>query len=230
MKLSLRSRANFIAARFARSPCSIIVGRASGAFVHPAHIGAAMTVDPGAVIGPRAEIGAGTLIGANAVIKHYDIGRDCAIGVGCTITHTLCRRPRYHPSWLSYRPGWFSAMCRAPKDTSKFRKSAASSFKTTSRLGPELESDRGGNAGHCDRRRNKSANLCQIGHKVVIGRHCIIVAQSGLCGSVTLEDFVMLGGRVGIGPHITIGKARHSWVARGDRRCSAGGNLGRLSG
>ena len=52
----------------------------------------------------------------------------------------------------------------------------------------------------------KIDNLVQIGHNVVIGKNCIIVAQSGLSGSVTLEDNVTLAARVGIIPHITIGK------------------------
>ena len=52
----------------------------------------------------------------------------------------------------------------------------------------------------------KIDNLVQIGHNVVVGRHCIIVAQSGLSGSVTLEDFVVLAARVGIVPHITVGE------------------------
>jgi UDP-3-O-[3-hydroxymyristoyl] glucosamine N-acyltransferase len=52
----------------------------------------------------------------------------------------------------------------------------------------------------------KIDNLCQIGHNCVIGSHCIIVAQSGLSGSVTIEDFVVLGPRTGIIPHVTVGK------------------------
>jgi len=42
----------------------------------------------------------------------------------------------------------------------------------------------------------------------VIGRHCIIAGQSGLSGSVTLGDFVILGARVGIRQHITVGNRR----------------------
>jgi UDP-3-O-[3-hydroxymyristoyl] glucosamine N-acyltransferase len=52
----------------------------------------------------------------------------------------------------------------------------------------------------------KIDNLVHIGHNAIIGRHCIIAGQSGLSGSVTLEDFVMLGGVVGIAPHVTIGR------------------------
>jgi UDP-3-O-[3-hydroxymyristoyl] glucosamine N-acyltransferase len=52
----------------------------------------------------------------------------------------------------------------------------------------------------------KIDNLVQIAHNVQIGRHCIIVAQTGISGSVTIEDFAMLGGAVGVAPHLTIGK------------------------
>jgi UDP-3-O-[3-hydroxymyristoyl] glucosamine N-acyltransferase len=51
----------------------------------------------------------------------------------------------------------------------------------------------------------KIDNLVQIGHNVVIGRHCIIVAQVGIAGSTELEDFVTLGGQAGVAGHIRIG-------------------------
>jgi len=46
----------------------------------------------------------------------------------------------------------------------------------------------------------------QIGHNVTIGRHCVLVAQTGISGSVMLEDFVVLGARVGVNNHVTIGE------------------------
>ena len=52
----------------------------------------------------------------------------------------------------------------------------------------------------------KIDNLVQVGHNVSIGRHCIIVAQTGISGSSTLEDFVVLGARVGLNTNITIGE------------------------
>ena len=48
-------------------------------------------------------------------------------------------------------------------------------------------------------------NLCQIGHNVQMGRGCILAAQTGVSGSSVLEDFVVLGGQVGLAGHITIG-------------------------
>ncbi|MGH7943829.1 MAG: UDP-3-O-(3-hydroxymyristoyl)glucosamine N-acyltransferase [Opitutaceae bacterium] len=52
----------------------------------------------------------------------------------------------------------------------------------------------------------KIDNLVQIGHNVVIGRHCLLCAQVGISGSTKLEDYVVLGGQAGIGGHITLGK------------------------
>ena len=52
----------------------------------------------------------------------------------------------------------------------------------------------------------KIDNLVQVGHNVSIGRHCIIVAQTGISGSATLKDFVVLGARVGLGNNVTIGE------------------------
>ncbi len=51
----------------------------------------------------------------------------------------------------------------------------------------------------------KIDNLVQIGHNVVIGRHCIIVSQTGISGSAELGDFVALGGQVGVVGHVKIG-------------------------
>jgi UDP-3-O-[3-hydroxymyristoyl] glucosamine N-acyltransferase len=53
---------------------------------------------------------------------------------------------------------------------------------------------------------SKIDNLVQIGHNVVIGRHCIVVAQVGVSGSTELEDYVTLGGQAGLVGHIKIGK------------------------
>ena len=52
----------------------------------------------------------------------------------------------------------------------------------------------------------KIDNLVQIGHNVTIGRHCVLVAQTGISGSAMLEDFVVLGARVGVNNHVTIGE------------------------
>lgn len=49
-------------------------------------------------------------------------------------------------------------------------------------------------------------NQVHIGHNCRIGRGVIIAAQTGISGSVVIEDGVMIGGQVGIVEHTTIGK------------------------
>jgi len=181
-------------------------GLFEGATIHPsAKLESDVTVDPGAVIGPRAEIGAGSLIAANAVIgPDVTIGRDCRIGAGCSITHTLIGdRVIIHPG------------CRIGQDGFGYTEDAAQQkipqtgrviIQNDVEIGAGTTIDRGGIRDTVIGEASKIDNLCQIGHNCQIGRHCVIVAQCGLSGSVTLEDYAVLGGSVGLAPHVTIGK------------------------
>lgn len=51
----------------------------------------------------------------------------------------------------------------------------------------------------------KIDNLVQIAHNVVIGKHCLIVAQVGISGSTRLGDHVTLAGQVGVAGHLEVG-------------------------
>ncbi|MFB9970283.1 hypothetical protein ACFFMP_09775 [Pseudoroseomonas cervicalis] len=48
-------------------------------------------------------------------------------------------------------------------------------------------------------------NLVQIGHNVVTGRGCVIVAQVGISGSTRLGDYVTIAGQAGLTGHLHIG-------------------------
>jgi UDP-3-O-[3-hydroxymyristoyl] glucosamine N-acyltransferase len=50
----------------------------------------------------------------------------------------------------------------------------------------------------------KIDNLVQIAHNVKIGRHCIIVSQTGISGSTEVGDYVVMAGQVGIGEHVRV--------------------------
>ena len=51
----------------------------------------------------------------------------------------------------------------------------------------------------------KIDNLVQIAHNVIIGKCCLIAAQTGIGGSCKLGDRVILGGQVGLRDNIEIG-------------------------
>ncbi|HEX9960078.1 MAG TPA: UDP-3-O-(3-hydroxymyristoyl)glucosamine N-acyltransferase [Pyrinomonadaceae bacterium] len=52
----------------------------------------------------------------------------------------------------------------------------------------------------------KIDNLVQIAHNVQIGRRVVIASQTGISGSVTIEDDCIIGGQVGFGDHIHVRK------------------------
>lgn len=51
----------------------------------------------------------------------------------------------------------------------------------------------------------KIDNLCQVAHNVIIGRMCLIAAQTGIAGSTGIGDGVQIGGQAGIRDNIRIG-------------------------
>jgi UDP-3-O-[3-hydroxymyristoyl] glucosamine N-acyltransferase len=181
-------------------------GVSEGAFVHPtARLESDVSVDPGAVIGPRAEIGAGSIIAANAVIgPDVTIGRDCRIGAGCSITHSLIGdRVIIHPGSRIGQDGFGYTEDAAQQ---KIPQTGRVIIQNDVEIGASVTIDRGGIRDTVIGEASKIDNLCQIGHNCQIGRHCVVVALSGLSGSVTLEDYALLGGAVGLAPHLTVGK------------------------
>jgi UDP-3-O-[3-hydroxymyristoyl] glucosamine N-acyltransferase len=181
-------------------------GAARGAHVHPsARLEKEVSIDPGAIVGPRAEIGMGTVIQPGAVIgREVRIGRDCNIGAGCSVMHALVGdRVIIHPG------------CRIGQDGFGYVSGAGGHLKVPQigrvilqdhvEIGAGTAIDRGANRDTIVGEGTKIDNLVQVGHNVVIGRHCIVVAQTGISGSVTLGDFVVLGARVGINNHVRIG-------------------------
>jgi len=186
------------------------IGAAPGAHVHPsARLEKGVAVDPAAIVGPRAEIGTGTVLQAGAVIgPAVRIGRDCTIGAGCSITNALIG------DGVIIHPG-----CRIGQDGFGYVMGAGGHLKMPQvgrvilqdhvEIGAGTAIDRGANRDTIIGEGTKIDNLVQVGHNVVVGRHCILVAQTGISGSVTIGDFVVLGARVGVNNHVRIGEGAH---------------------
>jgi UDP-3-O-[3-hydroxymyristoyl] glucosamine N-acyltransferase len=178
-----------------------------GAIVHPsAEIEDGVTIDPGAVIGPRAAIGGGTVIGPNVVIgPDVQIGRDCSVGPGASIMHALIGDSVIlHAGCRIGQDGFRYHM--TPKGHVKVPQLGRVVIQDDVEIGANTTIDRGGSGDTIIGEGTKVDNLVQIGHNCVIGRHCIIVSECGLSGSVVLGDHVVLGGQVGIADHLTIGE------------------------
>ena len=164
-----------------------------------------VTVEPGAVIGPEASIGRGTTIAAGSVIGYrVHVGRDCHIGPNATLTNSLVgNRVTLHAGTSIGQDGFGFAMGRAGHQ--KVPQIGRVIIQDDVEIGANTTIDRGALRDTVIGEGTKIDNLVQIGHNVVIGRHCIIVAQTGISGSAELGDFVALGGQVGVVGHVKIG-------------------------
>ncbi|HOV03906.1 MAG TPA: UDP-3-O-(3-hydroxymyristoyl)glucosamine N-acyltransferase, partial [Kaistiaceae bacterium] len=181
-------------------------GVAAGAHVHAtARIEEGATIEPGAVVGAGAEVGRGTVVSSGAVVgAGVRVGRDGYIGPGATLIHALLgNRVIIHPGVRIGQDGFGFAM--GPQGHLKVPQVGRVIIQDDVEIGANTTIDRGATRDTIVGEGTKIDNLVQLGHNVVIGRHCVIVAQVGISGSTTLEDFVAIGGQVGIVGHVRIG-------------------------
>jgi UDP-3-O-[3-hydroxymyristoyl] glucosamine N-acyltransferase len=164
-----------------------------------------VVVEPGAVVGAEARIGRGTRIAAGAVIGYrVSIGRDSYIGPLATLVHTLVGdRVTVHSGTRIGQDGFGFAM--GPRGHLKVPQIGRVIIQNDVEIGANTTIDRGALKDTIIGEGTKIDNLVQIGHNVVVGRHCVIVAQTGISGSSELGDFVVMGGQTGTSGHIKIG-------------------------
>jgi len=174
--------------------------------IHPsATLEADVTVEPGAVIGREARIGQGTTIAAGCVVGYrVHVGRDSYIGPNASVTHALIgNRVMIHAGVAIGQDGFGFAMGK--QGHAKVPQIGRVVIQDDVEIGANSTIDRGALRDTIVGEGTKIDNLVQIGHNVVIGRHCIIVSQTGISGSSELGDFVALGGQVGVVGHLKIG-------------------------
>ncbi len=182
-----------------------------------AYVDETAKISKDALIMAFAYVGARAKIGARVVIYPYCyVGEDCEIGEG-TI---LYPRVTLYPGTIIGKRCIIHAGAVIGADGFGFaQEKTAEGFKNVKiyhfgRVKIEDEVEIGANT--CIDRATfgetfigegtKIDNLVQVGHNVRIGRHCILVAQVGLGGSVELGDNTMLGGQVGVAPASKIGR------------------------
>jgi UDP-3-O-[3-hydroxymyristoyl] glucosamine N-acyltransferase len=177
-----------------------------GRLVHPsARIGLGATIEPGAVVGREAVIGAGTTIAAGAVVGfRVVLGADCYVGAGATVTHAVIGKGVIiHSGARIGQDGFGFAM--SGKGHLKVPQIGCVIIGDDVEIGAGTTVDRGSLSDTIIGEGTKIDNQCQIAHNVVIGRHCILVAQTGIAGSSELGDFVVMGARSGVLGHVKIG-------------------------
>jgi UDP-3-O-[3-hydroxymyristoyl] glucosamine N-acyltransferase len=198
------------AARFLREGdrAGLEVGVRASAVVHPSvRLGAGVVVEERAVIAEDAEIGEGTRIGAGCAIgRGVKIGRECEIypHVSFYPGTTLGDRVIVHAGAVLGSDGF--GYVRDPKSggNEKFPQVGKLVIEDDVEIGANTTIDRGALDETRIGRGTKIDNLVHIGHNCRLGQNVVIAAQTGLSGSIVIENDVMLGGQVGIGERARI--------------------------
>jgi UDP-3-O-[3-hydroxymyristoyl] glucosamine N-acyltransferase len=174
--------------------------------VHPsARIEDGARIEAGAIIGREAWIGAGTTIAAGAVIGYrVTIGRDGFVGPGASVTHAILGdRVFVHAGVRIGQDGFGFAM--GPGGHIKVPQIGRVIIQDDVEIGANTCIDRGALKDTIIGEGTKIDNLVQIGHNVVVGRHCVIVAQVAIAGSSELGDYVVIAGQSGVSGHLRVG-------------------------
>lgn len=177
------------------------------AVIHPsAKIGKGCAIAHGVIIEENAQIGDGTSIEAYAVIgKGVTIGKKCRIGVHANVTHAVIGdHVRLYTGARVGQDGFGFAI--DPKGHVKVPQLGRVIIEDHVEIGANTTIDRGSGPDTVIGQGTWIDNLVQIGHNVKIGKGCILAAQIGIAGSTVVEDFVAMGGQVGLSGHIRIGK------------------------
>ena len=178
------------------------------AVVHPSvRLAEGVVVEEYVVIAEDAEIGEGSRIGAGCAIgRGVKIGRECEIYPHVTIyAHTtLGDRVIVHAGAVLGSDGF--GYVRDPQSGryEKFPQVGKLIVEDDVEIGANTTIDRGALDETRIGRGTKIDNLVHIGHNCRLGKNVVIAAQTGLSGSIVIEDDVVLGGQVGIGEHARI--------------------------
>ena len=184
------------------------------ATVHPtaavhasAKIGSGVRIEARAVIGDRAQIGDGTTIGEGCAIgAGVVLGSHCQIYPNVSIYPgtTLGSRVMVHAGAVLGSDGFGYVRDRKTGHYEKFPQVGRLVIDDDVEIGANATVDRGALDETRIGRGTKIDNLVHIGHNCRIGEDVVIAAQTGLSGSIVIENGVVLGGQVGIGEHARI--------------------------
>ena len=193
--------------RFAPPPVRFAPG------IHPTavtaegvQLGANVSIQPYAVIEKGASIGAGTIIGAHSTIgQDTQIGSDCHIHPQVTVGHRckIGNRVILFAGAVIGSDGFGYELQNGRQV--KISQIGIVQIDDDVEIGANSNVDRARFGRTWIGEGTKIDNLVQVGHNVVIGKHCILCGGTGVAGSTKIGDFVTLAGQVGTVGHVQIG-------------------------
>lgn len=156
-------------------------------------------------VGEDSKIGSGTQIRAGAKIgDHVTIGADCLIHPNVFIEDgmTIGNRVVLHAGVVIGTDGF--GYVRGDMGYHKFPQIGTVVIEDDVELGANTTVDRGALGRTRIGKGTKLDNMVHVGHNCDIGERVVIAAQTGISGSVTIEDDCVIGGQVGFGDHIHV--------------------------
>ena len=163
-------------------------------------IGPNAVVDVGAELGADVEIGAGCYVG-----RGVRIGKGSKLFANSTV-HEACvvgERVILHSGVVIGADGFGYEFVQGRHR--KIRQSGIVQIDNDVEIGAGTMVDRARFGRTWIGEGTKIDNLVQIGHNVVVGKHCIIVAGTAIAGSAILGDYVVLAAQVGVAGHVKVG-------------------------
>lgn len=170
-----------------------------------ANVALTVSIGPHAVIGENTTVGAGTRIDAGVVIgDNVTIGIDCVLHPHVNLYDdvTLGDRVVLHAGVCIGADGF--GYVRDDMGYHKFPQIGTVLIEDDVELGAHTCVDRAALGRTRIGRGTKIDNLVQVGHNVDIGERVVIASQTGISGSVVIEDDCVIGGQVGFGDHIRV--------------------------
>jgi len=169
-------------------------------------------VAPGARIASGATVGARTVVGPGCVLHPgVHVGDDCVLGEDCELFSgvvlyrktRLGNRVRIHANSVLGSDGYGYVLVDGRHE--KVPQVGWVEVGDDVEIGACTTVDRGALGPTRIGAGTKVDNLVQVAHNVQVGRHCLLVSQTGISGSTSLGDYVTLAGKVGVVGHIHIG-------------------------
>ena len=169
------------------------------------HVGAHTTVAAGCKIGTGTVIHPGVHVGPDCVI-----GRDCTIYPNVTLYDgtKLGDRVTIHAGTSIGHDGFGYATHKGADGVVRHEKIPQAGWvelEDDVEIGACCAIDRATMGATIIGAGTKFSNLVAIGHGTRIGKHCLLVAQAGIAGSVVVEDYAVFAGQAGVVGHIRIG-------------------------
>ena len=166
-----------------------------------AYVGPYVQIREGARVGAFTRIEAGVVVGANVTI-----GDDCVLQPTVVLYDgvTIGSRVILHAGVCIGADGF--GYVRHDQGYQKFPQIGTVVIEDDVELGAHTCIDRAALGRTRVGRGTKLDNMVHVGHNCDIGERVVIAAQTGISGSVVIEDDAVIGGQVGFGDHTRVQK------------------------